>query len=427
MAVACYAHAMDHVGVMALDPGFRWLDRVILDLHFDACSFQRDKSPGVWRTGTIGVTGRDGRLVYEGPDAGDVPSLMGEVVDWLEQGDLDAHVAVRAAMAHLHTVSVHPFRDGNGRIARIVQSLVLAREGLLSAEFSSIEEYLGADTTTYYAVLLRVQSGGYQPERDASEWLAFCIEAHLAQARRRLVQIEEAGARWTFLESVIERRGWPDRLVIALEQSLIGGADRASYTREADISSPTASTDFRRLVDAELVTWRGRGRSTRYHASEALREQVAAAVVARRGEPDSPRFDAPAAMTQHSAVVRPAAPRHTGRPREEAGAPPSGAGRGAREWGIPPPRSPDARHVHQPLPHSEELAHRAADGVEVTLYWNQRDEPHLPRRRRRPHGRAPRAQRAERLRPSTRSTTRTRYASSLGVEYGPARREPVYA
>jgi hypothetical protein len=44
-AVACYARAIDHVGVMARDPGFRWYDRVILDLHFDACFFQRDKSP----------------------------------------------------------------------------------------------------------------------------------------------------------------------------------------------------------------------------------------------------------------------------------------------------------------------------------------------------------------------------------------------
>jgi Fic family protein len=282
LAVACYAHAVDHVGVMALDPGFRWVDRVILDLHFDACSFQRDKSPGVWRTGPIAVTGRDGRLVFEGLQAGDVPTLMAEVVEWLEHGDLEDHVCVRAAMAHLHTVSVHPFRDGNGRIARIVQSLVLAREGRLTPEFASIEEYLGAHAPAYYDVLQRVQGGRYQPERDASEWVAFCVQAHLDQARQRLKQIEEAGARWTFLERVVERRGWPDRLVIALEQSLIGGADRSSYGREADISSATASNDFRRLVDAGLVRARGRGRSTRYHASDDLREQVTVAIAARR-------------------------------------------------------------------------------------------------------------------------------------------------
>jgi Fic family protein len=268
---------MDHVGVMALDPAFVWLDRVILDLHFDACYFQKDKDPGLWRTGQIAVTGGDGRLVYEGPVAEDVRPLMAEVVDWLANGDLDTHVVVRAAMAHLHTVSVHPFCDGNGRISRIVQSLVLARERLLSPEFASIEEYLGAHTPEYYAVLQRVQGGRYQPERDATEWIAFCIEAHLAQARQRLEQTKEAGARWTFLEDLVASRGWPDRLVIALEQSLIGGTDRASYSREADISTATASNDFRRLVDAGLVAPLGRARNTRYHASPDLGSEVAAA------------------------------------------------------------------------------------------------------------------------------------------------------
>lgn len=281
MAVACYARAMDHVGIMAIDPEFVWLDRVILDLHFDACSFQRDKSPGLWRTGPIGVTGADGRIVYEGPPGDDVSGLMADVVKWLAQGDLNAHVVVRAAMAHLHAVSVHPFRDGNGRISRILQSLVLAREGLLSPEFASIEEYLGAHTSEYYAVLQSVQGGRYQPERDATDWISFCVEAHLVQARQRLRQIEEAGVRWSLLESLVASRGWPDRLVIALEQSLIGGADRASYSREADVSSATASSDFRRLVDAGLVAPRGRGRSIRYHASSDVRSQVAAAVAAR--------------------------------------------------------------------------------------------------------------------------------------------------
>lgn len=279
LAVACYARAMDHVGVMATDPVFRWFDRVILDLHFDACLFQRDKSPGLWRAGPISVTSAGGGVAYEGPPAEKVVPLMAEVVEWLGSGDLDAHVVVRGAMAHLHTVSVHPFRDGNGRISRLVQSLVLARDGLLSPEFSSIEEYLAANTPEYYAVLERVQDGRYQPERDATDWVRFCIDAHLAQARRRLDQIAEASVRWRFLETLVESRDWPDRLVIALEQSLIGGTDRARYLREADVSLATASNDFRRLLDAGLITQSGKGRSVRYHASDALQGDVEAAVV----------------------------------------------------------------------------------------------------------------------------------------------------
>ena len=275
MALACYARAMDHVGAMSDDPMFRWVDRVILDLHFDACSFQKDRGPGRYRQGGIEVTSPGGGPpAYVGPSSEGVPELMGEVVEWLEHGDLDAHVAVRAAMAHLHVVSVHPFRDGNGRIARIVQSLVLAREGLLAPEFVSIEEYLGHNTDAYYATLQKVQGGAYQPERDAAPWVRLCLQAHVEQARRRLGQIAEAGTRWSFLEELVQRREWPDRLVIALEQSLFRGVDRASYAAEAEVSPPTASSDFRRLIDAALVVQRGKGPTTRYLASERLREEL---------------------------------------------------------------------------------------------------------------------------------------------------------
>jgi Fic family protein len=274
LAVACYARAMEHVGVMADDPGFHWSDRVILDLHFEACEFQRDKSPGRWRTDPIRVAAGDGRTLYQAPDATQVPALMAEVADWLEDGDRATHVVVRAAMAHLHVVSIHPFRDGNGRISRIAQSLVLAREGLLSPEFASIEEYLGQHTPGYYRVLQEVQGGSYQPERDPTPWVAFCIQAHLAQARFRLDQIEEAGRRWSHLEHIAEHRGWPDRLVIALEQALIGGTDRGRYSTEAGISLATATNDLRRLLDAGLLAQQGRGRNTRYRASQTLREEM---------------------------------------------------------------------------------------------------------------------------------------------------------
>jgi Fic family protein len=273
-AVACYARAIDHVGSMGEDPAFRWSDRVILDLHFDACHFQRDKGPGLWRTGPIGVTAADGSLEFRGPDPAQVPGLIEEVVDWLAGGDLDVDGFVRAAMAHLHVTSVHPFRDGNGRVARIVQSLVLAREGLGSPEFFSIEEYLGAHTQDYYAALRETQAGGYNPDRDATGWVQFCLEAHIAQARQRLTQIEQAARRWERLETLVEQRNWPDRLIIALEQSLIGGTDRRRYGEESGVSAPTASADFRRLLDAGLVDQQGRGRSTSYVATDGLRRKI---------------------------------------------------------------------------------------------------------------------------------------------------------
>jgi Fic family protein len=100
------------------------------------------------------------------------------------------------------------------------------------------------------------------------------VAAHIEQARLRLTQIATAGKRWGSLEALAERNAWPDRLVIALEQSLFDGVERAAYASEADISLATASSDLRRLVDAGLLVQRGRTRTTRYLASETLRAHI---------------------------------------------------------------------------------------------------------------------------------------------------------
>lgn len=273
-AVADYALAMQHVAVLADDPSFGWSDRLLLDLHFEACASDPSGSPGRWRTGPVRVTEPGGGVAYRAPEADRVPALVAELVDWLSAGDLDVPVEVRAAMAHLHLVSIHPFRDGNGRMSRILQSLVLARDGVLSPELGSIEEYLARDTGRYYDVLREVQGGRYQPERSADPWLTFCIEAHGVQARERLATLDRAARRWAALEALVELRGWPDRLTIALEQSLFHGVDRASFCDESGISPASASADLRRLLDAGLVTRRGRGPGTRYFASPELRARV---------------------------------------------------------------------------------------------------------------------------------------------------------
>lgn len=272
MAVACYGRAMAHVGAMAKDPRFEWNERAILDLHFDACAFQPDKDPGLFRTKPVSVTDGAGGVAYRGPDESDVPALMTQVEQWLAQRKAVDHPVVRAAMTHLHLVSVHPFRDGNGRIARILQSLVLALDGATTPEFGSIEDYLADHTQDYYAALKAVQGGSYKPDRDATPWVEFCVNAHLEQAKTRIEQLERAAARWRTLEQLADDNRWPDRIVIAMEQALADVTDRAAYMAEADVSLATASADFRRLLDSGMIVSHGRGPSTRYSASDRLRQ-----------------------------------------------------------------------------------------------------------------------------------------------------------
>src|SRR3982075_4369992 len=220
--IAAYAQAMDRVGVLSEDNRFAWSPQTILELHFLVCHPQREAGPGRLRDGNVIVTRGLGRDPYRSPASSEVPGLVTEVAFWLNSGDLPRHPVVRGAMAHLNLVSIHPFRDGNGRVARVVQSLVLAKEGLLRPEPVSIEPYLGRHTREYYTVLEEVQGPAFDPRRDASAWVEFCIEAHVSEATERRLWLDIAYARHDFCEQLAHELGYPERLVIAMDQALLG-------------------------------------------------------------------------------------------------------------------------------------------------------------------------------------------------------------
>jgi Fic family protein len=215
-----------------------------------------------------------GRDPYRPPASTEVPALVNEVAAWLGSGDLARHPVVRAAMAHLNLVSIHPFRDGNGRVARVIQSLVLAREGLLRPELVSIEPYLGRHTREYYAALEEAQGPEFDAHRDASAWVEFCIEAHVFEATERRRWLEIAHARHDFCEQLAREESYPERFVIALDQALLGlPLTNIDYRREAAIATPTATQDLQRLRHDEWLEQEGGGRSVRYVAGRKLRER----------------------------------------------------------------------------------------------------------------------------------------------------------
>lgn len=273
-AFRCYADAMEHVATLAVDPHFEWSLRVILDLHFEACRFDKRARPGLLRETHIGVTADGGGFAFAGPGPERVPELIEELMVDLAAYEDALPSAVAGAMAHLNLVSIHPFSDGNGRISRILQSLVLARDGLLAPEFGSIEPYLAEQTPAYYRALQTAQRGEFDPANDTTAWVEFCLVAHVAQAERRVALVEAAAQRWGRLESIVADRGLSERLAIALEQALHGRVTRSSYAAEAGVAMPTASIDLRRLVDAGLLAQEGSGRSRGYRPTEWLRQSV---------------------------------------------------------------------------------------------------------------------------------------------------------
>jgi Fic family protein len=279
LALSGYRDAMTYVLQVAQDQTASVDEGLLKSLHFMILKHRLDKSPGRWRPGEIYVVrASTGERVYEGPPSDQVPQLVAATIGELEGSS--AQVLVRAAMAHLNLVMVHPFRDGNGRMARVLQTLVLAREQIVAPVFSSIEEYLGRNTQPYYDVLAQVGQGHWNPQQDARPWLRFCLTAHYHQVRTQLRRIEETERLYAACAGVAENHGLPERTTGALVEAAYGlRLTNATYKRIVEVtagemvSSLTTSRDLRALVDAKLLEAIGQTRGRHYIGEPSLRAE----------------------------------------------------------------------------------------------------------------------------------------------------------
>jgi Fic family protein len=300
-AIAGYRDAMTYVLRLATEPVA--LDLSLLRaLHFMMLSYDLGKNPGGWRPGAIWVEGRDGRPVYQAPPREAVEPLLAELV--AQANEPGGPPVVRAAMAHLNLVLIHPFSDGNGRMARCVQSLLLAADGIVSPEFTSIEEHLGRNTAAYSEVLAEVAGGTWQPARTARPWVEFCLRAHYRQAQTVLRRVRETEALWDGCEQLARAHRVPDRAVAALCDAARGWRLRRSlYVKLVaegageGISDAVATRDLQALVAAGLLAAQGERRGRSYLPTDELR----AVWLAIRGQrPERPSDDPYVTLVQPS-------------------------------------------------------------------------------------------------------------------------------
>lgn len=273
LEIVGYRNALTYVQELAEDDDFSLDGSLLRSLHFMMLGHDLTKSPGRYRRGPISVFDEEQqRQVYEGPAPGRVPGLVAELVEDLQRPDDSCPPYVRAAMAHLNLVMIHPFRDGNGRMARALQTLVLARQRMLAPEFSSIEEWLGRNTAGYYAVLAETGGGSWHPERSTRRWIRFNLAAHHMQARTVLRRVDDAGRIWTALEQLTSSGKLAGRAPYALYPAALGlRVRRAVYEKDAEVESGTAARDLRILVEAGLLEPKGETRARYYVATPELR------------------------------------------------------------------------------------------------------------------------------------------------------------
>lgn len=277
-ALAGYRDAMTYVLQIAGDDGLEVDEGLLKSLHFMMLKYDLSKRPGRWRPGPIFIHREaTDEIVYEGPRSDAVPGLIAEMLEDLE-GD-GAPVVVKAGMAHLNLAMIHPFSDGNGRMARCLQTLVLARDRVVAPVFSSIEEFLGRNTEAYYAVLEDVGAGAWNPGRDARPWVRFCMRAHYLQAMTTMRRREEIESLWNSCVEIADRNRLPERCAAGLMDAAIGlRIRRQAYRSSAEaavgeeISDLTASRDLKAMVDHGLLEPVGERRARYYLAGDDLTE-----------------------------------------------------------------------------------------------------------------------------------------------------------
>ena len=223
---------------------------------------------GAWREDRSGpmqvVSGAGGRekVHYEAPAA---PRLEKEMGAFLEFFNADAAMdpILKAALAHLWFVTIHPFDDGNGRIARAIADMQLARSEGSSQRFYSMSAQIREERKAYYEILQKTQNNTMDIT-PWMEWFLACLGRAIARARETLETILAKARYWEALKGAAlnDRQS---RLINRLMDGFDGNLTTAKWAKIAKCSHDTALRDIQDLIEKGfLVQNAGGSRSTSY-------------------------------------------------------------------------------------------------------------------------------------------------------------------
>jgi Fic family protein len=223
---------------------------------------------GAWRPESAGpmrvVSGPMGRekVHFQAPDASRLDAEMAAFLDW-SNGEDATDPVLRAGLAHLWFVTIHPFEDGNGRIARAIADMGLSRADRSSDRYYSMSAQIEAERRAYYDALERQQ----RADIDVTPWLDWFL-ACLGRAFDRSKATLEAVLCKARLWEHASRRPLNDRQRLVLNRMLNefkGNMNSSKYAKLAKCSPDTALRDIRELqTHGILVRNPGGGRSTSY-------------------------------------------------------------------------------------------------------------------------------------------------------------------
>jgi Fic family protein len=281
-----YVEALDLIdrrleaGDLELTPDF------LLDLHRAATrGLGRDDDPhfkphheGAWRDGrALVVDELAGAVMHEGPPAEEVPARVDGMLEWarrrLEAGD---PAFVVAGVVHYAITDIHPFADGNGRAARLLQVALLMLADVLPGRMFSFERHYADDRDAYYAALRSVRNRTLNMEA----WLEYFLRGLAHEYERVATTVADLSALAPGGRSPIQLTAGQERGLTALRLQGRREFTRREFEEEARVGRTVATDGLRALVQHGVLQTRGSGPNTRYAFAGPI-----AATGTRRGRP----------------------------------------------------------------------------------------------------------------------------------------------
>ncbi len=222
-----------------------------------------DEQSGAYRTKQVVIRNSEtGEVTFRPPPAIEVPFLMKEFVYWINRTTSDEiHPILKAGIAHHELVRIHPFVDGNGRVARTLSTLIMFLGGYDIRRFFSLEEYYDRDAVSYYENLQKASAG------DIDSWLEYFVHG----AAIEFEKVKEKILRLSKDAKLKERFGGQQIFLTERQMRIVEYIQEIGYVQNKmfdsifpDISEDTVLRDIQDLVKKGIIKKVGSTKAARY-------------------------------------------------------------------------------------------------------------------------------------------------------------------
>ncbi|MEO5775646.1 MAG: Fic family protein [Flavobacterium sp.] len=217
-----------------------------------------------WRDDLMQVTsGPMGKetVHFEAPSAEKIPGEMKFFLNWMEQ-EQELDPVLKAGVAHLWFVTIHPFEDGNGRITRAITDMQLARADKSPQRFYSMSTQIQEERNKYYDILESTQRGSL----DITSWFKWFLDCLMRSMEQTDEIINKTLARAAFWETqrATEFNARQQKILQLLLDDFFGNLNVSRYAKINKTSTDTALRDLQDLIKKDVLEQQGNGRSTSY-------------------------------------------------------------------------------------------------------------------------------------------------------------------